>query len=197
MIGNLHGSIVFDRRTRVLAQRLGALMPRDAVVLDVGCGDGTIDALVCEVRPDVRIEGIDVLVRPSTKVPVRPFDGVTFPWPDKSADVVMFVDVLHHTLDPTNLLREAKRVARRLIVIKDHRMEAPFASATLRFMDWVGNAPHGVALPYNYWPEKQWRSAFTALDLRISHWQSRLGLYPFPASLVFERGLHFIAALEP
>jgi 2-polyprenyl-3-methyl-5-hydroxy-6-metoxy-1,4-benzoquinol methylase len=35
-----------------------------------------------------------------------------------SFDVVMFVDVLHHTKDPMVLLREARRVARRAIVVK-------------------------------------------------------------------------------
>ena len=40
------------------------LMPRDAHVLDVGTGDGLIAAALAERRPDLRIEGIDVLVRP-------------------------------------------------------------------------------------------------------------------------------------
>jgi hypothetical protein len=59
----------------------------------------------------------------------------------------------------------------------------------------AGNASHGVALPYNYWPESRWRLTFDAIGLRIAQWQSQLGLYPFPASLIFERGLHFVAAL--
>jgi hypothetical protein len=54
-----------------------------------------------------------------------------------------------------------------------------------------------VALPYNYWPEERWKQAFEQLGLRIDHWQSRLGLYPAPASWLFERKLHFVAKLVP
>ena len=93
------------------------------------------------------------------------------------------------------LLREAKRAARKAIVIKDHCSEGLFGYSTLRLMDWVGNAPHGVVLPYNYWSRQQWTAAFAELQLKVSIWQDRLGLYPFPASLAFERKLHFIAVL--
>lgn len=197
LIGELHERLVFDRRTIVLARELSALLPPDATVLDVGCGDGTIDRRILEIRPDVSIEGVDVLVRPSTKIAVQPFDGTTLPQPDNSVDVVMFIDVLHHTDDPIVLLREAKRVARQMVLLKDHRMAKPFAYLILRFMDWVGNAHHGVALPYNYWPEAKWRAAFMDLQMPIAHWRPKVDLYAFPASLIFERGLHFIAAVEP
>ncbi len=106
-----------------------------------------------------------------------------------------FIDVLHHTDDPTILLREAKRVARKFVVLKDHTMDGPLAYLTLRFMDWVGNAHHGVVLPYNYWPERRWKEAFRELEMPIVQWQGRLNLYAVPASLVFERHLHFTAAL--
>ena len=108
----------------------------------------------------------------------------------------MFVDVLHHANDPMILLSEAKRAARKVILVKDHTMDGPFAYATLRFMDWVGNAHHNVALPYNYWPEARWRDAFGTLHLMIDRWQSTVRLYPFPASLIFHRRLHFIAQLD-
>ena len=53
------------------------------------------------------------------------------------------------------LLRETVRVARQVIVIKDHLLKGAFAYSTLRLMDWVGNARHDVALPYNYWTSAQ------------------------------------------
>ena len=194
-VGFLHQELVFGRRTRVLAQHVSALLPPGASVLDVGCGDGTIASLILLLRPDISIKGIDVLMRPETKIPVDPFDGEHLPCGDKSVDVVSFIDVLHHTNDPSVLLKEAKRVARSTVVLKDHATGGILAHQTLRFMDWFGNASYGVALPYNYWPESRWRLTFDATGLRIAQWQSQLGLYPFPASLIFERGLHFVAAL--
>ena len=197
LLGRLHGEMVFQRRTRILSQQLAALLPEGAVVLDVGCGDGLIDKLIGERRPDVTISGIDLMVRPKTHIPVVPFDGLTIPRGDNSVDVVMFVDVLHHTDDPEILLREARRVARKAVVLKDHTRDGLLAGATLRFMDWVGNAPHGIVLPYNYWPERRWREAFERIGLNPSVWLGKVGLYPPPAAWLFDRSLHFVARLEP
>ncbi len=94
------------------------------------------------------------------------------------------------------LLREARRVARHAVLIKDHTRDGLLAGPTLRFLDWVGNAPHGVALPYNYWRERQWRESFERIGLTPSVWRNRLGLYPPGASWIFGRSLHFIARLD-
>lgn len=196
VVGALHQSLIFGRRVRVLSEQLAALILPAARILDVGCGDGTLDLLITRHRPDVSIVGVDVLVRPNTQIPVQPFDGTHIPYPDASFDAVMFVDVLHHTADPLLLLREAKRVGK-MIMIKDHFREGLFAGARLRFMDWVGNAHHGVALPYNYWSRSEWSSALSQLGLTTSEMKTSLGLYPAPASWVFERGLHFVARLQP
>jgi SAM-dependent methyltransferase len=136
------------------------------------------------------------LVRPQTHISVREFDGRTIPHPHGSFDAVLFVDVLHHTEDPMVLLREAVRVTREAIVIKDHTLNGWLASPTLRFMDWVGNKRHGVSLPYNYWPREKWERAFGELGLRVRDWNSKVRLYPFPAGLVFGRSLHFVARID-
>ena len=190
-IGALHDKLVFTRRVNVLASHIAALVPPKASVLDVGCGDGTVAHLIANKLPGIKIEGIDVLVRPQTKIPVSPFDGIRIPYPDGSVDVVMFVDVLHHTDDPTVLLREAMRVGK-TVLVKDHFRQGFLAGPTLRFMDWVGNARHGVVLPYNYWSKPQWDGAFASLGMKSETMSSRLGLYPPPASWIFERDLHFI-----
>jgi SAM-dependent methyltransferase len=195
MVGTVHDKFVHTRRVKVLSERLAALIPPKARILDVGCGDGIVAQLIIELRPDVSIEGIDVLVRENTRIPVKYFDGFSIPHPDDSFDVVMFVDVLHHTEDPTVLLREAERVGKH-IVIKDHFQDGFLAHHTLRLMDWVGNAHHGVVLPYNYWPKKRWKSAFDQIGLKIGEINESLGLYPAPVSWFFERQLHYVARLD-
>jgi SAM-dependent methyltransferase len=196
LIEKIHGKCVFQRRVTVIAGRLAALLPRNASVLDVGCGDGSLAKLIQDQRPDVRIRGIDVLVRPQTAIPVEPFDGTHIPVADGSYDVVMFVDVLHHTNDPLVLLREARRVARQSVLLKDHTRNGFLAGPTLRFMDNVGNARYGVALPYNYWPREQWQAAFRELGLKVETWQQKLGLYSAWADWLFGRSLHFIARVD-
>jgi SAM-dependent methyltransferase len=191
-----HGRLVFERRVRVLAAYLANELPPNAHVLDVGTGDGSIPALIRVLRADVRVEGIDVSARPEAKIPVRVFDGRELPFRDRSFDVVTFVDVLHHTDDPGSLLREAARVARSLVIIKDHLREGAFARTTLKIMDWVGNAGHDVRLPYNYLNQCEWRSLFGAAGLQPDHWTGQLGLYPWPMSWLLDRRLQFMARMS-
>lgn len=196
LIGELHNRYVFGRRVRVLARHLRELLPEKASVLDVGCGDGSIGRLVLGARADLSIVGIDVALRPNLHIDAKAFDGKNIPYPDKSFDAVVFVDVLHHTTEPTALIGEAMRVSRNCIIIKDHNLNGVGAEPILRVMDWIGNAPHGVVLTYNYWPEERWRKAFAESGLRIGEYRADLGLYPWPASWIFERSLHFVARLE-
>ena len=193
LIGTVHERFIFSRRTRILAKYLADMIVPGSRILDVGCGDGTIDCLIKERQPEVEIEGIDPLIRPKVHIPVRTFDGENIPYADRSFDVVMFVDVLHHTSDPRILLREASRVGK-AILIKDHFREGFLANETLRLMDWVGNARHGVALPYVYWDRKQWARAFGDLGL-LPELEMSPALYPVPFSWIFDRKLHFIARL--
>lgn len=195
-LGTAHAKLVHSRRVRVLARHFAELIPAENSVLDVGCGDGLIDSLVLQQRPDLRIQGVDVLVRERTHIPVAPFDGVRLPFADASWDTVMFCDVLHHTPDPPAMLAEGARVARRYVVIKDHSVEGLFARQTLRFMDFVGNAPHGVVLPYNYLTPTQWRDAFQACGLTTVTQRRDLRLYPTVADLIFGRRLHLIGVYE-
>jgi SAM-dependent methyltransferase len=152
--------------------------------------------LISEKKQGVEISGIDVMVRPATAIPTTEFDGKTIPFADASFDGVLFVDVLHHTDDPLVLLREAARVSRGCIVLKDHTLDGVLAGPTLRFMDRVGNLRHNVALPHNYWPRVRWMAAFQELGIGVEKWTSDLDLYPAPANWLFGRSLHFIARLK-
>jgi SAM-dependent methyltransferase len=195
-VGVLHNKLVFNRRVKVLADWFARLLPESARVLDVGCGDGLISALLHQQRPDISVRGIDVLARNAPHIPVEMFDGQHFPFDDASFEVVLFSDVLHHTDDPMVLLREARRVAARHVLIKDHFRNGVMAKTRLRFMDWVGNARFGVALPYNYWTEQEWRSGWREAGLEPERLVTNLGLYPLPANWVFEARLHFVALLR-
>lgn len=195
-ISRWHRAFVFQRRARVLAERLAAQIPQGAAVLDIGCGDGTIASLIGQLRPDLSLQGVEFMVRPDCKIPCHSFDGATLPYADASFDVCLFVDVLHHTQDPAILLREAVRVTRNFVLLKDHVGENIFDNLTLRFMDWVGNRPYGVVLTYNYQSRKQWAAYFSMCGLQEESWSQDVPLYPWPFRLVVGRRLHFVSLLR-
>ncbi len=165
-------------------------------MLDVGCGDGLITALLHSKMPEVEIHGIEVLPRDRSHFPVEIFDGVRMPFGNGAFDIILFSDVLHHTNNPMTLLQEASRVASRSVIIKDHYRQGFAAAARLRLMDWIGNARFGVPLEYNYWAESEWRTAWQEVDLRPERLVTRLDLYPVPVDWVFGAQLHFIALLN-
>jgi SAM-dependent methyltransferase len=180
----------------MLAEILAARIPKGASILDIGCGDGTIASLIAARRPDISVQGVEFAVRPACRIPCTSFDGTSLPFADGSFDGCLLIDVLHHTDDVTVLLKEAARVSRSFVLVKDHLCESGLDNATLRFMDWVGNCPHGVRLTYNYQSREAWTKHFASCGLRESEWTTRVPLYPFPVSLVAGRGLHFVTRLE-
>ncbi len=196
LINEIHQRAIHSRRVQSLTDHLQSLLPTSGTVLDVGCGDGWLSSLLAQQHQATQFSGIDVLVRDDTHIPVARFNGVEIPYPDNHFDAVMMVDVLHHTDDPAGLLREAKRVARQFVILKDHTRDGIAARATLRMMDWVGNAHHGVALPYNYLSLAEWLLLFDEVGLSIELWNNKPRLYGAPADWLFGRSLHFVAQLS-
>jgi len=176
---------------------LANAIPGRGSVLDIGCGDGQLALALMKLRPDLKIEGVDVVARPKTLIPVAQYDGVKLPFADKSFDYVTIVDVLHHTDDPTVVLSEASRVARHGVVIKDHLREGFLAHETLAFMDWCGNIGDGVPLPYNFLSRSEWQGAFFKSRLQSRQTNEKLNIYLPPARWLFDRQLHFVSFLEP
>ena len=191
----VHGAIVAPRRAAVLARSIAPLLTEHASVLDLGAGDGFLASLIHGHRPDVLITGVDVGPRDKTFVPVLQYDGKHAPFDDGAFDAVVLVDVLHHADDPRALFAEAVRLARKRIVVKDHIGENAFDRMLLRFMDRASNARFGVPLPYNYLARREWLQMFSSAGTTAA-WSESLGLYAWPAGLLFDRSLHFLAAVD-
>lgn len=197
LLKELHHRHVHIRRVEVLADELARVIPPNSKVLDVGCGDGTIDQAVMARSEGVMYEGIDVLARPTCAIPFNKYDGKTFPHADRSFDVVQFIDMLHHTDNIEELFGEAVRVSKRFVILKDHSFSNRFEHAVIKWMDWVGNAPHGVRLPYNFKDLAYWRRLADKHGLEVRSFNERVQLYPFPFTEVFGReGMDFLMLLE-
>ena len=95
------------------------------------------------------------------------------------------------------LLREAARVTRKAIIIKDHDRKGLFALTRLRLMDHVGNARFGVQLRDAFPSPAEWSRMFEEIHLTVTDRISQLHMYPIPLDWIFGASLHFIARLAP
>jgi len=151
-----------NRLTKLLVPHINS----GDIVLDVGSSCGRLASEIIK-NTGCKVEGIDVLLQLHTHIPVRQYDGCHFPFGNSSFDIVMMIDMLHHTVHHEQVLREAVRVSRRYLLIKDHFWETQADKTGLRFTDYIGNAPYGIDLPYNYLRIVEWIRVFNQLGLRI------------------------------
>lgn len=195
----LHAPVYEARKRALVSAILPHLSPNDTV-LDVGCGVGTLGRAIMdhpECPDGVQVTGLERFARGGEPIPVRAYDGITFPDPDKAHDVVIVADVLHHEEDPDRLLRECARVARRLVIIKDHQVAGPLAQQRISLIDWAANAPHGVKCLYRYNTPRQWADLPARLGLRLVTEHNAMNLYPPFVNLLFGRRLQYMAFLAP
>jgi len=113
-----YGSLA-DRIERAMLLELLLPVGQGASVLDIGCGTGHFSAALDEAG--FRVTGVDpelaMLAIASQRLPVACADGLHLPFEDGAFDAAVFVAVLKFVPDPVALLVEARRVARRRVVV--------------------------------------------------------------------------------
>ncbi len=102
-------------------QRILGGKPNGGVILDLGAGNGIASAafahsgarLVYALEPDPDQDvGRGAIARHAYGLPIEILEGVgeDIPLPDESVDIVYARQVLHHTADPGEVMRECARV---------------------------------------------------------------------------------------
>jgi SAM-dependent methyltransferase len=196
-IKKIHALTIHTNRVSTISNILIQNIPLDvASVLDIGCGDGLISATIQKSRNGLVYTGIDVMERPKCEINYQSFDGIHIPFEENTFDAVQLIDVLHHVDDIDNVIENALKYTRKYIIIKDHIYANQLDFQTLKFMDWIGNAPHGVKVIYNFQTEKKWEEIFRNHNLSKCFYNNQIKLYPKFANWIFGRKLHFIAILE-
>ena len=107
-------------KTALVAQ---ARIQSGQIVLDVGCGTGTLTVLIKQTEPDARVYGLDVdpqvlniarrkAGQAGEDIILQQGTATCLPYPDGSFDYVFTSLVLHHLTrqDKQQMLREAFRV---------------------------------------------------------------------------------------
>ncbi|MBI5817639.1 MAG: methyltransferase domain-containing protein [Verrucomicrobia bacterium] len=190
---------VYARRLAVLSDLVVQELRSGDRVLDVGCGSGRLGQALLRHpdRPEsLIVHGMETQRRPDCAVPVTIYDGASLPFEEGAFDVVIVADVLHHASDPNHLLEECCRVSRRLVLVKDHKIDGWLAQWRLCLLDWAANAPYDVPCRYRYATLAEWREVFESLPVHVKSELVSMRLYPAGWNWFFGRRLQYFAVLE-
>lgn len=190
-----HQRTVHTSRVRRVAQAMGEHAGRADSVLDIGAGTGEIGALVAQAVGAREVRGVDIQVRTGALIPVEPYGGERLPFPADRFALALLSDVLHHCPAPLGLLREALRVAPR-VVIKEHFAFGPLSRAALLALDVVGNFGPGVRVEGHYFTIPSWVELVREAGGTMTRLTWPLRIHELPARLVTSPSWQFVATIE-
>jgi SAM-dependent methyltransferase len=127
---------VMERRSTQLIEQVGAWLPADGPVLDVGSGTGHLAARL-ERELGVPVVGADVTdLHVVGRPPVLIADGV-LPFDEDTFAAALLLFMLHYPADPVALLTEVARVTRGPIILVQSLHAGRFGYAWLRVREFL------------------------------------------------------------
>ncbi len=128
------------------------MVKRNASVLDLGCGDGTLLSILVKEK-NVKAQGIEIdekaiyeCVGKGLSVFHGDIDSGLAEYPEKSFDYVILNQSFQQVKDPDTVLKESLRVGKEVIVGFPN-----FAYFTARWQLALGHAPVTSSLPYQWY----------------------------------------------
>jgi ubiquinone/menaquinone biosynthesis C-methylase UbiE len=127
---------VMERRAGRLIELVGAWLPREGPVLDLGSGTGHLAARLQRER------GLEVVTADVSDLhvvgppPVLVDDGI-LPFDERAFSAALLLFMLAYPADPAGLLREAARVTRGPIIVVQTLYSDAFGYAWLRVREFV------------------------------------------------------------
>ena len=134
-------------------------------ILDIGTGPGSVCLLLN--REGYSITPVDVLDQSlSAKITPEIYNGKKLPYKDSSFDTTLILTVLHHTLNPEEILSEAKRVSNKTIIIEDIYSN-PLQKYLTYFVDSIVNMEFS-GHPHSNKSDTEWKKTFARLGLKLT-----------------------------
>ena len=166
IVGHFPG-VGLDRRAEAFVSVFQDQIPYAARVLDIGGGWGFyVEPLERSRQCEVTV--LDVREPAFHKAPVVTYGGERFPFPDGSFDVSLLITVLHHVPDPERLLKEARRVSRRSVIVVEDLYQGSLGRWWAIVRDSLYNLEF-VGHPRNFRTKEEWLACFTRLGFQVAH----------------------------
>jgi len=140
------------------------LIPKSKV-LDIGSGNGLITSVLRNKHYDVTPLDIhEGHYHPSVK-PVL-YDGKKMPFADDTFDTGLLLTILHHTSNQEEILTEAKRVCRQIIIMEDI-YETDLQKQYVFLIDSLVNLFYSEC-PHTNRTDAGWKELFAQLGLKLT-----------------------------
>lgn len=160
-------NIVYSRakeRSYWKLSRIEPFLKKGDKILDIGSGACSLAELLAEkgflvTALDVRDQSFVKNIKPVV------YDGSHIPFEDNKFDVSLLIRVLHHIRNPSVVLKEAKRVSRRVVIIEEI-YEGSLQKYLTFLMDQLTNFEI-LGNPHSNKTDKEWKKLFVKLKLKL------------------------------
>lgn len=148
-------------RGRLVLESFEPWIKSNDKILDIGCGTGIISSVIIH-NFRVKVTGCDIKNCLDHKIPfyLIPKNG-KLPFHDRSFDVAMLNDVLHHinNTGQKKVIREALRVAKKVLIFEDE------PTLVVKIFDILLNKFHYDSLdtPLTFKTRSEWAKVFKSI----------------------------------
>lgn len=151
-------------RARELVNRILQHIDKNDLLVDIGSGTCNVSELLSEKGNKTIPLDVKDLSFVNNLQPVI-YDGKTMPFNDEYFDKSLILTVLHHTPDPEQILTEAKRVSKSIIVIEDIYVNSFHKYITYFFDSLMNLGCHHH--PHTNKSDDGWKKTFKDLGLKL------------------------------
>ncbi len=142
----------------------------DMRILELGSGMGSVVQILRQrgftvSAADIRDSSVHKSLAPTV------YNGQRLPFEDGAFDVCLLLTVLHHCPDPDQVLAEAARVARQIVIIEDIYENA----WQCRLTHWLDSLLNWEfrGHPHSNRDDKAWRDSFRSSGMQLLHASKR------------------------
>jgi ubiquinone/menaquinone biosynthesis C-methylase UbiE len=144
--------------------RIEKYLKREDKILDVGSGlCNTVELLKNKGHKIVPLDIINLSFVNGIKPII--YDGGKMPFRNDEFDIALIVLVLHHTKNPEDILKEAKRVAKKIIIV-----EETYKNIFKKYITFIWDSVINLEFlghPHNNKTDVEWKKLFQKLRLKL------------------------------